>query len=287
MTCVGSVTETLNMASSHAGNFQVAFLRQRINSADSDENLRVLHGVYPLIEVIIVASENDFGSGEEAVQQGAYRFISEGVSDAELGMNIRTAAEHRLRGALETLIEAGQHLSGAHTEEDVYQRVHDLARKLLPVVDSLLVAAWDELNEIISFPYAIKDSVRIFPPGRRFDRDAKKITEYIIETAKPIYAPEGDRRFREEHRLAVHSVDGDAVSEIGVPIFWQGRVVGALLVLSHHHGVYYARADLNVLQALANQASVSLQHVRNQEEAEQLSQRRVSSCGTAKNRGIV
>ena len=78
-----------------------------------------------------MVSENDFGSGQEAVQ-GAYRFMNEGVSDVELSMNIRTAAEHRLRGALETLIEAGQHLSGAHTEEDVYQRVHDLAWKLLP-----------------------------------------------------------------------------------------------------------------------------------------------------------
>jgi len=271
-----SGSEALEVVRACGGNFQVALIDQYLGPPDGIDTMRMLHDVYPLIEVIIMSAREDFRPGDEAVRMGAYRFMSKAATDAELDMNIRTAArfgqEHRLRGVLEMLLEAGQHLSSAHTQEEVYRGVYDLARKLLPAVDTFFVVAWDPLNRLVSFPYATKDNARIFPSSRSFDLQAKRIAEYIIETAKPIYAPEGDRRFREEHQLAAAAIDGDTVSEIGVPMFWQGQVVGALLVLCHHSDVHYSRVDLNALQALANQVIVSVQHVDNQEEATQLSE---------------
>jgi GAF domain-containing protein len=278
--------EALAKARDCGGNYHVAVIDQLMGPPNGIETMRQLHQLYPAIEVIVLTGWGDMEPGEKAMEMGAYRYMSKPVSNVEeLVLNIKTASrfgQERQRGlALQALIRAGQQISGLQSEDDLYQRIYEQAQALLPSLDSFLVSLWDEPNQTVSFPFCHVRGERQ-PPFTR--QGYKGITEFVIQSKKPLLLMEGDEVFRRKHGLQLPQIDGNSVSEIAVPMFAEDKVVGTINALTCQPDVRYTSKHLAVLQALANQAAVTIQNVRHLEEAKiwQELDRKIATCSSPK-----
>lgn len=264
--------EALAQASASGGGYDVAVIDLVMGPPNGVAIMQELRRLYPALEVIILTGRGDMDPGERAIELGAYRYMSKPLSSFdELAFNIRMAArfgrERQRSLTLGSLVRAGQRISGARSEQELYQRVYEQALTLLPCLDTFMIALWDELNGTVSFPFCRVRQQPAFPASRQGYRG---ITEYVIETGKPLLLPEGDEAFRREHGLQPPTIDGACVSEIVVPMFSEDQVSGTIGALTYQPGGRYTPEHLEVLQAIANQAAVALQNVRQLREAEQL-----------------
>lgn len=264
--------EALAQASASGGGYDVAVIDLAMGPPNGVAIMQELRRLCPAMEVIILTGRGDMEPGERAIELGAYRYMSKPLSSVdELAFNIRMAArfghERQRSLTLESLVRAGQRISGARSEQELYQRVYEQALTLLPCLDTFMIALWDELNSSVSFPFCRVRQQPTFPASRQGYRG---ITEYVVETGKPLLLAEGDEAFRREHGLQPPTIDGACVSEIVVPMFSEDQVSGTIGALTYQPGSRYTPEHLEVLQAIANQAAVALQNVRQLREAEQL-----------------
>lgn len=278
--------ESLVRARSCGGDYDVAIIDQVMGPPNGIETMRQLHQLYPAIEVIILTGWGDMEPGEKAMEMGAYRYMSKPVSVKELALNIRTAArlgqERQRRLALQALVRAGQEISGVQSEENLYQRLYEQARELLPELDGFVVSHYDEQNRVVSFPFCYVRRERLSLSPRR---DGNGITEFVLQRKEPLLLPEGDEAFRREHGLKPpHPKLGCCSSEIAVPMFLEGRVLGTINARTYQADVRYTQEHVEVLQAFANQAAVIIQNVRHLEEAKiwQELDRQIATCSSPK-----
>jgi two-component system OmpR family response regulator len=264
--------EALAKARECGGEYQVAVIDQVMGPPNGTETMRQLRRLYPVIETIILTGWGDMEPGEKAMEMGAYRYMSKPISNVEeLVLNIRTAfrlgreRQHRL--ALEALVRAGQRISDIQSEEELYQCIYEQAQALLPGLDSFLVSLWDEPNQTASFPFYQLRGERQPSYQRQGHRG---ITELVIQSEKPLQLLEGDEAYRREHGLQPPQIVGNCTSQIIVPMFLRGEVVGTIHAWTYDPDVHYAQEHLGVLQAFANQVATTIQSVRQLKEATQL-----------------
>ena len=273
VTVAASGPEAVEKAAACGGTFDVAVIDQVMAPPNGIETMRELHRRYPAIEAIILTGWGDMTDGERAMELGAYRYMSKPVSNVEeLALIIRGAAKlgrEKQRGrTLRELVQTGQDLGGAESEQELYQQVYELVQKLLPHADSFLLAEWDQPNQAVHFRFCVVGGERLPESSRRNHRG---ITEHVIATREPLLLANGDAAFREEQGLAAPQLDGGCASQIAVPMFLKEAVVGTIHVLSYDPEYHYTGENLEMLQALANQVSVTIQNLRQHREAEALS----------------
>ncbi len=267
--------EALKRAQEYNGDFQVAVIDQRMGPPDGVQVMQELHRYYPWLETIILTGWKELEPGERALELGAYRYMSKPEGDsAELVFNVRMAArfgrEKRLKEALAALSSASNRLGAARDEAELYQALCELTGKLLPVLDGFILARWDPLNRIVSFPFCQLEGVQENWGEHVFDPVRRGITDYVIETGESLLLADGDRIFRTMKGLTPPRTGRYAVSKLVVPMSWQGVPIGTMTALSYREGVQYSFDHLAILQAIANQAATALQNVAQQQEAGQL-----------------
>ena len=272
VTVAASGPEAVDMALACGGGFDVAVIDQVMAPPNGIETMRELHRRYPAIEAIILTGWGDMTDGERAMELGAYRYMSKPVSNVdELALIIRGAAKlgrEKQRGrTLRELVQTGQDLGRAESEEELYEQACQLVKKLLPHADSFLLAEWDQPNQAVHFRFCVVNGERLPESSRRNHRG---ITEHVIATREPLLLANGDAAFREEHGLEPPKLDGGCASELSVPMFLKETVVGTIHVLSYDPEFHYTGENLEMLQALANQVSVTIQNLRQHREAEAL-----------------
>jgi GAF domain-containing protein/ActR/RegA family two-component response regulator len=265
--------EALAKAQGCGGNYHVAIIDQIMGPPNGIETMRQLHQLYPAIEVIILTGWGDMEPGEKAMEMGAYRYMSKPISNVEeLVLNIRTASRlgrERQRGrALQALVRAGQRIGGTQSEEELYQKLYEETRELLPELGGFLVSYYDEQNQVVFFPFCYVRGEGLTLPPRK---NGNGITEFVLRRKEPMLLPYGDEAFRQEHCLQPPDPNlGYCISEISVPMFLEGRSLGTINAMAYQTDVRYTQQHLEVLQAFANQAAVAIQNVQQLEEARQL-----------------
>jgi hypothetical protein len=71
------------------------------------------------------------------------------------------------------------------------------------------------------------------------------LTEYVLRHRRPLLLPDGDTAFREKHDLDPPDPGlGYCTSEIVVPMFLEGGVLGAINAITHQAGVRYSREHM-------------------------------------------
>jgi len=265
--------EALTRVQDCGGNYQVAVIDQVMGPPNGIETMQRLHQLYPAIEVIIFTGWGDMAPGEKAMELGAYRYMGKPVSNIdELALNIRTAArfgrERQRRVVLQTLVRSGERISVALSEEELYRKLCEETRELLPDLGGFLVSHYDEQNQVVFFPFChIRGEDLPLAPRR----DGNGITEFVLRRKQPLLLPHGDEGFRQKHGLQPPDPrEGYCTSEIAVPMFLEGRVLGTINAMTYQAGVRYTREHLEVLQAFANQVTVTIRNVQQLEEARQL-----------------
>ena len=182
---------------------------------------------------------------------------------------------------IRTLNEIGQALtSGIRLRKDeVLELIHRQASKLTNT-DNMYIALYDEATDTVRFGLAFMD-------GRCVDVDNEKgwqprrastgkgRTEEIIRTKKPILtATKAEAEYW--YKMPEHKeyVERTFASWLGVPMIVGDKVLGVIATYHPTWNYMYSRDDLELLQAIANQAAIALDNAalygQNSRRVEQL-----------------
>ena len=139
--------------------------------------------------------------------------------------------------------------------DDIKEFIHFVQNELGKIIDTknFYVALYDSKTNTISSPYMAdeKDSFTIFPAG-------KTLTYYVIKTQKPLLATK--ERLKElEDSGDIEDIGSDSEIWLGVPLKIEGKVTGVFAVQSYTDEHAYDEADMEVLEFIADQISISIE----------------------------
>jgi GAF domain-containing protein/CheY-like chemotaxis protein len=150
----------------------------------------------------------------------------------------------------------------------IYDLVGDKLREIFKA-DSTWIAFHDEKRETVFVPY-YSDGIEKRP---NFTRPyGNGLYEPIVESGKPILAGSEKEAVEMGGRVRIASPGSDKdlnESFMGVPIFKDGRAIGATSIQSYKKNAY-SESDLRLLQTLTNSMSVALENARLFDETQRL-----------------
>ena len=180
----------------------------------------------------------------------------------------RRRLERRVR-ELDSLQAVGRALSTSLELEVVLEAVHDQVSSLMPA-RSFYIALYDPEHELISFPLAFEDGVRVQARQRPL---ANGLTEYVLRTQAPLLIQRDvTERLRE---LAIEGVGPPATCWLGVPILAGPESLGVIAVQSYDAPAVYDANHERVLVTIAAQAAATIQNARLYRRTDQALERRV------------
>lgn len=138
---------------------------------------------------------------------------------------------------------------------DIRDLIHIVQKELGTIIDTknFYVALYNSETNTISSPYMAdeKDSFTTFPAG-------KTLTYYVIKTQKPLLATK--KRLKElEDSGDIEGIGTDSEIWLGVPLKIEGKVTGVFAVQSYTDENAYDETDMEVLEFIADQISISIE----------------------------
>ncbi len=173
-------------------------------------------------------------------------------------VNARLYAEtqHRLT-QLSQLGEIGRSISAALHEEDVLDVLHEQLNRLVDA-RSMFVAYYDEAADEITFRRLYEDDQQFEPMEKR--RGQNSPTFYVCRQRQPLLL-HGDV-VAEGAKLGIEvqtiGTTRQAKAWMAAPMITGERVLGVLAVQHMEDELAFDENDLNLLQAIANQAGIAL-----------------------------
>lgn len=169
----------------------------------------------------------------------------------------------------ESLVKIGQRLTaGIHLQEDqIYELVYEQASKMLGF-ENLSIALFNKATDTVRFVLAIVDGRRVNvdkEPGWEPRKGGDGKTERIIQNKKHLLLP----TLEEVRKTGFSPTPGHkdyegklASSWLGVPMFIGEEVLGVLATYHYGQNYFYNDDDIEILQALANQAAIAIENAR-------------------------
>lgn len=201
-----------------------------------------------------------------------FAFVSAGLVAVSLisrgHAQSRRRLERRVR-ELDSLQAVGRALSTSLDLEVVLGAVHSQVSALMPA-RSFFIALYDAEHELVSFPLAIEDGARVYPPQRPL---ANGLTEYILRTQVPLLIQRDVQA-----RLRALSIEGfgpPAACWLGVPILAGSESLGVIAVQSYDEPDVYDANHERVLVTIASQAAAAIQNARLYRRTDEALARRV------------
>ncbi len=137
--------------------------------------------------------------------------------------------------------------------DELFHSIHHILAELMPV-ENFYIALYDSTNDLLSFPYYVDLYDQPPPPSK----PKRGLTEYVIRTGKPLWAPEAV--FQELIQQGeVEVVGSDSIDWIGVPLKLEERVTGVMVAQSYLEGVLYNQEDLDLMEFVSTQVAVSIE----------------------------
>ncbi len=200
----------------------------------------------------------------DLASQGAALSLMQ-VAGQQIGITIENAllfSETQSRAEeLSVLNEMSRTLSSTLNIEAIAEALYGYVSRLMPT-PSFFVGLYDEENQEVSMPVVYNAGNRIHPPKRKL---GSGFSDYIIRNKVPLLL-NGEDLSAERERLDVKFVAlGDAkpaVSWCGVPLLYGEQLVGVIVVQSTETVNLFNQRHLNILTAVASQASVAIQNAR-------------------------
>ena len=147
----------------------------------------------------------------------------------------------------------------AGSVEKFYADLHGVIGELL-YAKNFYIAMLSNDGTHIEFPYSVDERDRV----RRTRRIAQGLTEYVINTGRPMLASRQDiARLEAEGRVRSHG--SRAYSWLGVPLTRDGVPVGVIAVQSYTPEVVFTEADQDLLTFVAHHIDGALARKRAQE----------------------
>jgi len=195
---------------------------------------------------------------EHAFSQEHLEVLSTIAAQAAIALeNARLFREREQRIAeLAALNEVGRAISSTTRLQDLLETIRTEAGRLVDT-QNFLVALYDEETDTVSFPLYHELGERVeMPPRRR----GNGLTEYVIRTREPVLVAEGTEAFCQERGIDHRGMP--AQSWLGVPMVYQGKVIGVLAIQDYQRPHAYDEHHVRLLSTLASQAAVAVQNAR-------------------------
>ncbi len=171
--------------------------------------------------------------------------------------NYRLAAESLRRGKeYELLTHVGTAISSILDRDSLFRMIHSELGKLMDV-SNFYVAFEQPGDEEISFEFEIEHDVLL--PSRQRPR-AQGLTEFIIQTGRPLLIPRGVSEFLEAK--GIQASGRPARCWMGVPILRPGRPSGVIALQNYDREDVFDAGHLRLLEIVAGQASVAMENAR-------------------------
>jgi len=136
--------------------------------------------------------------------------------------------------------------------ERFYAEVHDIVSELL-YARNFYIAMLSEDGGMLEFPYSVDER----DPNRKARRLAAGLTEYVLQTGKPLLA-DRERIAALEAEGKVRSHGAQAKCWLGVPLLRGDRAIGVIAMQSYSDDVLFGVSDQELLTFVALHVGSSL-----------------------------
>ena len=159
------------------------------------------------------------------------------------------------------------------TEKDILHSIHKNASALMDTAN-MHIALYDEETDMIRFPLVFRNNKPLTTPSRQV-ATGKGLSEEIIRTKSPVlfqtktelnawYTPHGHLDYTNTSELACW---------LGAPMLIGDKVLGVVATYHSEKENVYTETDLvEILQSMANLASIALENARLYQDLEQRNQ---------------
>jgi len=152
--------------------------------------------------------------------------------------------------------------NAAYSSTDLPELIKQISQELGKLLDStnFYIAFYDEKTDMLSTIYETdeKDVISSWPAG-------KSITGYVIKQKKSLLATES--KVMELCASGEVEIFGTPSKVwLGVPLFTDNKAAGALVVQSYDNPNAYTEKDLQILEFISNQISVSIERKKTEQE---------------------
>lgn len=131
-------------------------------------------------------------------------------------------------------------------------------------VDNFYVALYNQMEERLWYPMAVKRGLNVFWPPRQL---TDRLTDRVIKERQPILLA----HHAQEHlsRIGLPVGEDAPYAWMGVPLIASERVIGCLAVFSYHEDFEFVDSDLNLLETISGQVGVAIENALLHEQIQQ------------------
>jgi GAF domain-containing protein len=185
---------------------------------------------------------------------------------------------------IEMLRNVGAALSGAVELDSLAERIYQQTT-LITQAGNFYIALWDRDAGIVSFPRYVEDGAW---QEMRSRRESNGLTEHVLRTGQPLLL---NRDVLERSRaLGIEPIGRDCCAWLGVPMTYDGEVIGMIGLQDYDRNDVYDDHDLELLSIIAAQAAAAIKTTRLLASArrayQELSQTQVRLLETERVRGV-
>jgi len=204
-----------------------------------------------VIQVVNPVDDSDFTGDDQ-------EFLMSITSMAAIALH--NAEMHEREMALSDIgrtLTAGSHLH----EQEILELIYQQAGRLMDT-DNMYIALYDEATDTVRFGLAFVDGRRInveMEKGWQPRRAGKGKTEEIVHTGEPLFhatKAEAEKWYAQPGHEEY--IGEPFASWLGVPMMVGEKVLGVVATYNPIRDYVYSSDDLEILQAMANQAAVAL-----------------------------
>jgi PAS domain S-box-containing protein len=149
----------------------------------------------------------------------------------------------------EALHSIGEAINTDASLDEILRIIHKNIKKVM-YAENCYIALWDEITGIMSFPLFVDQ----YDPKLTPRASHKGLTEHVLRTERPLLLnPKSlDELVREQGIKVIGTLPQ---SWLGVPLSFQSKTIGVLVVQSYEPGNSYTDAEKDMLATIGNQAA--------------------------------
>ncbi len=143
--------------------------------------------------------------------------------------------------------------------DDLNQNIKNLLGELIDT-SNYFIALYNKADSTIDVPFMVDE--KDFFTNLPFETS---LTGYVIRTQKPLLLKRGeDDELREQEEL--EAIGTAAEVWLGVPLKYQEKVIGAIVVQSYNDVNAYSVADLEILEYVSHQVGIAIERKKSEQE---------------------
>ncbi|MBC5992574.1 PAS domain S-box protein [Pontibacter cellulosilyticus] len=146
----------------------------------------------------------------------------------------------------------------------LYSAIH---RELSKIIETrnIYIALCDDERRTLHFAYLVDQYVEKTGRAPKERPFTKGLSEYIIQSGKPLYMQKADLiKLAEEENLKIHG----AIPEVMLcsPLAIGDRIIGVITLQDYQNPEAYVHTDIEILHFISNQVALAIERKRNEEQ---------------------